>query len=373
MNMQNKIKFSCIEVKQPIGVFYMGAIDYRDLIDISWADVRGLEEKRRDVEIYSGIQRELSPNRVKEISKYVNLVDATFPTSVILAVESKDIDYDSQKHTMTIARDHNAAKILDGQHRIAGLKENDQLHGDFQINVVLFVDMELEDQAIVFATINKTHTKVNKSLAWDLFDFATTRSPQKTAHNIARALNEKESSPFYGKIKVLGVADDKERETITQATFVESLMKYISSDPMTDRDLYKRNKKPQKVSGPALERQFFRNLFIDEKDAEIAQIILNYFSAVSNRWPNAWQQVKIDMILNKSTGFVALMRFLKDAYLSFGEIGAVVSKEDFQKIFAGIDISENDFTKQKYLPGGIGQSALYKDLIIKSHINKNGL
>ncbi len=332
----NKIKFTCIEVKQPIGTFYMGSISHKDLIDIVWADVRGLEEKRRDVEIYSGIQRELSPKRVKEISKYTNLVDATFPTGVILAVESKDIDYDPKNHTMIITRDQNVAKILDGQHRIAGLKENAQIQREFQINVVLFVDMGLEDQAIVFATINKTHTKVNKSLAWDLFDFATTRSPQKTSHNIARALNEKEKSPFYGKIKVLGVADDKEKETITQATFVKSLIKYISNDAMTDRDLYKRGKKPEKVSGTALQRYFFRNLFIDDKDADIAQIIWNYFASVSEKWPSAWKEVKVDMILNKSTGFVALMKFLKDAYPSFDKVGAVISKKDFDGILLGV-------------------------------------
>lgn len=367
-----KIKFTCVEVTQPIGTFYMGVIDYKDLIEISWADVRGLENKKRDVEIYSGIQRQLSLGRVKEISKYVGLVDATFPTSVILAVESKDIDYDSKNHVMTVSRDQNVAKILDGQHRIAGLKENSLIKGKFQINVALFVDMELEDQAIVFATINKTHTKVNKSLAWDLFDFATTRSPQKTAHNIARALNEKKTSPFYEKIKILGIADDKEKETITQATFVESLINYISNDPMTDRDLYKRKKKPEKVFDAKLRRYFLRNLFIDEKDVDIAQIIFNYFSSVSEKWPNAWNQVRVDMILNKSTGFVALMRFLKDAYLSFNDIGSVISKEDFDKIFKFIDLKEKDFNnKQKYIPGAIGQTALYKDLLDKSGIKLN--
>jgi DGQHR domain-containing protein len=364
--MENKIKFACIEVKQPIGTFYMGAVDHKDLIDIAWADVRGLEEKRRDVEIYSGIQRELSAGRVREISKYVNLVDATFPTSVILAVASKDIEYDRSSHTMVITRDQNVAKILDGQHRIAGLKESAAQRGAFQINVVLFVDMELEDQALVFATINKTHTKVNKSLAWDLFDFATTRSPQKTAHNIARALNEKEESPFFGKIKVLGVADDKERETITQATFVESLIKYISNDPMTDRDLYKRKKIPEIVSGATLRKLFLRNLFIDEKDAEIAQIVWNYFAAVRRKWPEAWNEVRVDMVLNKSTGFVALMKFFRDAYLSFEGRGGVIEQKYFDEIFDRIDIPAVDFNKQNYVPGGIGQAKLYKDLQSKS-------
>lgn len=363
--MNNEIKFTCIEVVQPIGVFYVGSMDYKDLIHISHVDVRRLEGKEREVETYMGIQRPLSSNRVKEIGKYVNLVDATFPTSVILAVSSSDVAYNKQNHTMTLKKEGSVAKVLDGQHRIAGLESCTYPGGKFQINVVLFVDMELEDQAIVFATINKSHTKVNKSLVADLFDFAQDRSPQKSAHNIVRALNEKQVSPFEGKIKILGVADDKEKETITQATFVDSLLKYVTSDRMTDRDLYKRGKKPSKVEGPEAEKLFFRNLFIDEKDAQIAQIISNYFSAVKMKWPDAWGTVAPDMILNRSTGFIALMRLLKDAYLSFNKLEQVISKDEFVKLFEKVDLKDADFVKTNYLPGSTGQKKLYDDFKTK--------
>ena len=365
---EDNIKLTCIEDRQPIGVFYMGVLNYKDLIDIAWADIRGLEKKQREVEIYSGIQRQLSLKRVKEIGKYTNLIDATFPTSVILAVSSKNVHYDSEKHIMTIDRNKNVAKILDGQHRIAGLGDCRYSTDKFQINVVLFVDMALEDQAIVFATINKSQTKVNKSLVADLFSFATTRSPQKTAHTIARALNEKPGSPFYEKIKILGAADDKEKETITQATFVDNLMKYISNDPMADRDLYKRNKKPKKVFGNDLEKFFLRNLWIDEQDIKIAQIISNYFEAVAKKWPNSWKKVQPEIILNRSTGFIALMKFFKDAYLSFSRIGEVVSGEQFFNIFNKIDLHDENFTKTEYIPGTSGQAELYKQLKEKSGI-----
>lgn len=365
-----KIQFTCIEVKQPIGTFYLGAIDYKDLIEISYADVRRLERKEREVETYIGIQRPLSPNRVKEINKYVQLVDATFPTSVILAVSSKDVDYDPSKHIMTVERAQNVAKVLDGQHRIAGLEDSDIPEGKFQVNVVLFVDMELEDQAIVFATINKSQAKVNKSLVADLFDFAKDRSPQKTTHNVVRALNEKPGSPFYEKIKILGAAEDKEKETITQATFVESLMKYISSDPMSDRDVYKRGKIPSKVSGAEEKKLFLRNLFIDEQDAKIAQIIWNYFSAVSKKWPNSWNTVRPELILNRSTGFVALMKFFKPVYLSLREKNQVPSVDQFSAIFAKIDLPEDNLNRTNYIPGSSGQSALYKELLDKSGLDQ---
>ncbi len=363
------IQFKCIEVTQPIGKFYVGIINYDDLSYISYVDVRRLEREEREVETYMGIQRPLSPKRVKEIGQYVKLIDATFPTSIILSVSSENVIFDKEKSVMRIAYKKDVAKVLDGQHRIAGL-EGYALPGEsFQLNVTFFVDMELEDQAIVFATINQTQTKVNKSLVADLFEFAISRSPQKTAHNIARALNDKVGSPFYKKIKVLGTAVNKEKETITQATFVENLLKYITKDKALDRDLYKRGKKPQKIDDKELLILPFRNLFIDEQDTKIATIIWNFFAAVRDRWPKAWDNIETEMILNRSTGFIALMRFLKNAYISFDKPNEVVSKESFQDIFKRIKLQDADFSRQKYIPGSGGQSSLYKDLLTLSSIS----
>jgi DGQHR domain-containing protein len=363
--MQN-ISFKCLKCKQPIGEFYIGILNHEDLIKITYADIRRLDREgseQREVEIYTGIQRELSKGRVKEIGKYVNMVDATFPTGVIIHIDAKDIiNYDMEKEVMTIPFSDNIAKVLDGQHRIAGLEEYTNGEESFQLNVTIFVGMELEDQAIVFATINKTQTKVNKSLVADLFEFATHRSPHKTAHNIVRALNQKEGSPFKDKIKILGTADDKEKETITQATFSESLMKLYSKDLMTDRDIYKRGKEPKKFEGKELIDRPLRNLFIDKEDALIAKIIWEYFKAVEEKWPKAWRLVEPEMILNKSTGFIALMNLFRDLYVKVNRIGELVSTEDYLKYFEKVKLVDKDFNRTSFIPGSGGQSSLYKTL-----------
>ena len=364
------VEVKCLEMVQPIGKMYVGIMDHVDLEHISYVDIRRLKSKneQREVEVYSGIQRVLSDKREKDIGKYVNMVDATFPTSIILHVDPDNASYDKQSLILKIRNIDTVAKVLDGQHRIAGLSHFAGHH--FQLNVTIFVGMELEDQAIVFATINHTQTKVNKSLVADLFEFATHRSPQKTAHSIARALNEKEGSPFKDKIKVLGTADDKEKETITQATFVESVLRYITKDKSYDRDLYRRGKQLEVYDGQELRNRFFRTLFVREDDAGIAKILWNYFSAVQAKWPTAWEQVTPELVLNRSTGFIALMRFLKDAYLSISgtSIGRVPDQSEFSTIFEKVSISDTDINRTKYLPGSGGQAQLYRDLIDQSKL-----
>lgn len=359
------IKFKCLKCQQPIGEFYIGILNHEDLIKITYADIRRLDtcSEQREVEIYTGIQRELSKNRVKEIGKYVNMVDATFPTGVIIHIDERNIlHYDKEQGILTIPFEDNIAKVLDGQHRIAGLEEYTKGDSSFQINVTIFIGMELEDQAIVFATINKTQTKVNKSLVADLFEFATHRSPHKTAHNIVRALNQKDGSPFKDKIKILGTAEDNEKETITQATFSESLMKLYSKDLMTDRDIYKRGNKPLKFDGKELQNRPLRNLFIDEEDALIAKIIFEYFKAVEKKWPDAWTLVEPEIILNKSTGFIALMNLFKDLYVKIGKIGECVTMDEFFKYFDKSPLSDSDFNKSTFIPGSSGQAKLYRTL-----------
>lgn len=355
----NYIVTKALEVVQPIGTFYVCTLSYSDIINISYTDVRRLEGNNREVEEYIGIQRELSPKRVREIEKYVNLVDASFPNTLILSISSQSASYDSDKNEISILNQKDVGKVLDGQHRIAGLEGYSQVEKPFDVIVAVFIDMELEDQAILFATINKTQTKVNKSLADDLYEFAKSRSPQKTCHNIVRVLDQMEKSPFHGKIKILGTAVDKDKETITQATFVESLIAFISADKMKDRDDLKRGKKLEQLDN---KKYFLRKLFIEEKDTEIAKLVMEYFKAVQQRWPNAWNIVRPETILNRSTGFVALMRFFPICCDRLGYPEIVPVQEDFFAIFNKIEIAEDMLVKTIYVPGSSGQSKLFNDL-----------
>lgn len=361
-----KMQFPCIEVVQPIGTFYIASIPCEILCAITYSDVRRIEGERK-FESYLGIQRKLDPMRVRKIRDYVNTIDASFPSGIIIAVDSRCATFDPQSKTMTLdpydgddekISMQQIAKVLDGQHRIEGLRG---YKGEFQLNVSIFIDADIAQQAYLFSTVNLAQTKVNKSLAYDLFDLANVRSPQKLCHTIAVTLNRLPESPLYERIKRLGTATPGcFTETITQATFVTALMSYVSLDENKDRDTYMRGKKPAKADVDESRKTIFRNMMIDEKDNDIAVILFNYFSAIRQRWPQAWNNFGLGNILNRTNGFRAFMRFLRPAYLQLVSPGEVPTIQQFSHIFSKISIQ--DFSSDTYKPGSSGESLLYQTL-----------
>ncbi len=177
------------------------------------------------------------------------------------------------------------------------------------------------------------------------------------------ALDQDEKSPFYHRIKRLGVATEgRFNETLTQATFVEALLGYISLNPVHDRDLYIRGNTPTKAGAGESKRLIFRNMMIDKRDMEIADVLRNYFDVVRAKWPEAWKSMGSGLILSKTNGFRALMRFLRPAYLYLVGPGEVPTKEDFEKVFIRIPMKDNEFTTDNFKPGTSGEVALYNAL-----------
>jgi hypothetical protein len=157
---------------------------------------------------------------------------------------------------------------------------------------------------------------------------------------------------------------------LTQATFIDRLIHYISDNPLQDRDAIQRRAKLSRAEGPNLRRLIFRNMFIDNQDAEIARIIFNYFQAVSLRWPESWRIKKEGNVLNRTTGFGALMRFLRPAYLKVATPGKAASVSSFRGLLDQLKLVESDFTPDVYRPGSSGESALYKELLGQSGLDE---
>jgi DGQHR domain-containing protein len=361
-------RFPAMRVRQPIGDIIIAKMTSQQIQRITFFDVRRRLQELRDVERYLGIQRPLNTARVDDLKRYVNFSDATFPTSIIISVDSDYAEFDEDRMELTISNTRkgedapdimikNSCRVIDGQHRIAGLEGVGD--SEFDVIVSVFVGSDIADQAYVFATVNLEQTKVNPSLAYDLFELAKARSPYKACHQIAVALDTTEGSPFYQKIKRLGVTTEgRSNETITQATFVNALVGYISNDPKADRDVLLRRKTLTPVSGNAERKFCFRNLFIEGDDIKIGKIVEQYFLAVDRKWPEAWRFKGTGLMLNRTNGFRALMKIFGRAYAHWGAPGEFVSSDNFFQLFDRVNVDSKYFTVDRFRPGSSGEAEL---------------
>lgn len=375
METRLSIELPCFQLKQPMGEFFVCKISAKDLCKITYFDIRKMLGEN-EIDEYIGMQRKVDKNRVKDLQQYVNTLDACFPSSIVLAVDARSAEYDERKHVLRLTNDpmpednrdkpilfHDIARVIDGQHRIEGLKGLTD-NATFEVTVSIFVGLDIEDQAYIFSTVNLAQTKVNKSLVYDLYDFARFRSPQRTCHNIVIAFDRRAGSPFEHRIKRLGSATEgRGRETLTQATFVEALMPYISSNPSVDRDLLRRGKALPKPDQETLKRVIFRNLFIEEKDTDIALIIYNYFLAIRRRWPEAWNSLEPGSMLSRTNGFKAFMRFLRPLYRTLDPKQGVPTEAAFARWLEKIELNDDEFNTTRFVPGTSGESELLNTLV----------
>ncbi len=360
-------------VRQPIGEFFVGTVRSSDLLKICRFDFRRMSFRNGYVD-FLGIQRKVDEKRAKKIAEFIHTVDACFPTSIVISIdercvalsEGRDVQQlfiSSYEHpedpTLNIPLEE-AATIIDGQHRLRGLQLGDV---DFDLSVTVFIGADDATEALLFSKVNLTQTKVNRSLVYDLFAVATERSPEKTCHEITVALDRSELSPFQGRIKRLGVATDgRFAETLSQATVVKGILPYISTDPDGDRDRGKRFGFWEPISARDHSRRIFYDLFRNGEDAAILEIIINYFTAVSERWPRAWRSTGQGVMIQRTNGFNAFARFLRPAYRYFTSESDIITKAQFRTLFDQVQLESADFNAQRFVPGTGGAAELYRVL-----------
>jgi DGQHR domain-containing protein len=184
-----------VSVRQPIGDFFVGVVRADDLLRICRFDYRRMHFTSGYID-FMGIQRRLDEKRIANISKYLDTVDACFPTSIVISVDEKCalleetervglkllrvfayVDQESKK--LSIPLDE-VGTIIDGQHRLKALEDSKKL--DFEVSVSIFIGADDATEATLFSTVNLAQTKVNKSLVYDLFAIAKERSPERTCH-----------------------------------------------------------------------------------------------------------------------------------------------------------------------------------------------
>ncbi len=125
-------------------------------------------------------------------------------------------------------------RAIDGQHRLLALHADIDRFGeeDFSVPAIIF-DRLPEDHVVqMFVTINAKHTRLNASHLVSLSGRQLYRDESLAiAHDIVRALNDRDDSPLAGEIKLLGVGGGR----VAQAPLAQELKKLFATDAFGSR------------------------------------------------------------------------------------------------------------------------------------------
>jgi DGQHR domain-containing protein len=351
-----EVSFPAISVEQPIGTFFLLAIPAKTLLPIVTIKQRTLDEPQGD-----GVQRQLSNKRINEISLYTTDPDATFPTPIIIACSSATVEIRDGKAYFD--DQVSIGEVIDGQHRVQGLRlamaKRSEAVADFILPVVFMLDLEAYDKAYVFSTINSKQTPVPRSLIYDLFELSQTRSPFKTCHEIARALNASTSGPFYHGLKMLGKRTAP-TEYLTQGSFVTNVVSRISRNSQADEIAVKLGKEVKDDDSLP-----FRYYWINDRDEIIVRVLDNYFGAIQECFPREWNSPTADdYILRKTVGFVGLLKAFDSIWPEVKREKSA-KKDTFVKIAMRFkeNLGDRALTAEEFMSSGAAAGALQKALL----------
>ena len=120
-------------------------------------------------------------------------------------------------------------RAIDGQHRLLALHADIENFADepFTVPAIIFDKLPEDHVVQMFVTINAKHTRLNSSHLVSLSGRQLYRDEAlAAAHDVVRALNDREESPLYGEIKLLGVG----RGRVAQAPLAQELKKLFANE-----------------------------------------------------------------------------------------------------------------------------------------------
>jgi DGQHR domain-containing protein len=281
-------------------------------------------------------QRKENKKRIKEIGAFLDEEEfALFPNSIITTCELLNdyIDVDEptrfEDHLYHMIADNpelrpfsyleevegqynlylpnraNSLLIIDGQHRIRGLVESNIDKDKYEVILSFIIGFDRSAVANLFYTINYNQKSVNKSLLYHLTgEFSREINEITFLHESIKILNEIEKSPFYKRIKMLGLIPkelpphEKLKVTISQAFLIDYLLNTIT--PKAVNSQY-----------PPIFLHFYHN---KNERVEIIKFLIRYFDAVRSIFNAEWQNPESN-ILCKTIGIGALIKIMHYLYI----------------------------------------------------------
>ncbi|MCX8557536.1 DGQHR domain-containing protein DpdB [Mycolicibacterium mucogenicum] len=256
-----------------------------------------------------GYQRPERRNHVKQILDYLNSGDVLFPNGLILALPDTvrfrssrgpgTTDGLATSGTIEIPlpdddSEPRPAWIVDGQQRSIALAR--AANGRLAVPVAGFVAPTLEMQRDQFLRVN-TVAPLPTNLVTELLpEVVSAPSPRLSQRKMPSALvdmlNRDPESPFFGLIRRASTeAEDRRTAVVTDNSLVEALKESLES--------------PSGVLFP------YRNMATGSTDTEgIRRVLLTYWGAVKDVFPDAWGRPAADSKLMGGVGIRAMSRLM---------------------------------------------------------------
>ena len=229
--------------------------------------------ERRIASSEKAYQRQIIRKKIEELVQYYEQCRQardlpSIPGAVIISADEKrafePIESGSMVGRLKVPEREGILRAIDGQHRLLALHADIDRFGDepFTVPAIIF-DRLPEDHIVqMFVTINAKHTRLNPSHLVTLSGRQLYRDEAlAAAHDVVRALNDREESPLHGEIKLLGVGKGR----VAQAPLAQELKKLFAN---TD------------ALGGARKAEALRE---DSK-----KFFVNYFKQVANIFEPAW-------------------------------------------------------------------------------------
>src|SRR2546425_7898280 len=194
--------------------------------------------ERRIASSEKAYQRQIIRKKIDELVQYYEQCRQardlpSIPGAVIISCDEKltfaPVEGDSHLGTLKVPEREGILRAIDGQHRLLALHADIDRFGteEFAVPAVIF-DRLPEDHVVqMFVTINAKHTRLNASHLVSLSGRQLYRDENlAAAHDVVRALNDREDSPLYDEIKLLGVG----RGRVAQAPLAQELKKLFAAE-----------------------------------------------------------------------------------------------------------------------------------------------
>lgn len=199
--------------------------------------------ERRIMSTEKAYQRQIIRRKIDELVQYYEQCRQardlpSIPGAVIISCDERltfqPSAEDPRLGVLRVPEREGILRAIDGQHRLLALHADiDRFGGeDFSVPAIVF-DRLPEDHVVqMFVTINAKHTRLNASHLVSLSGRQLYRDEAlATAHDVVRALNDREDSPLYDEIKLLGVGHGK----VAQAPLAQELKKLFAAEVFSNR------------------------------------------------------------------------------------------------------------------------------------------